>query len=143
MCQSGSKTVRPAPPHSDTARGRTWLRRVGILVFIASFLVPNAWAPGKGQPGVGAWAFGAAAVALLGAVLGPADQWQAPQVFSNVCLAVAFLANFTVFFRFRGAGALLVIAAPWVAIGCSPAILQFMPFYLWALGIGLIHASRA
>jgi len=56
---------------------------------------------------------------------------------------VAFLSHFTVFFRSRRAGTLLVIAAPWLAIGCSPAILHFGPFYLWALGIGLIHISRA
>jgi len=82
-------------------------------------------------------------VALLGAVLRPGGQWQAPQVFGTVCLAVAFLSHFTVFFRSRRAGTLLVIAAPWLAIGCSPAILHFGPFYLWALGIGLIHISRA
>ena len=58
-------------------------------------------------------------VGLLGAVLRPAAEWQAPQVLG--CLG---------------------IAAPWSAVACSLALLSFAPFYPWAIGIGLIHGSR-
>jgi hypothetical protein len=83
-----------------------------------------------------------AAVGLLGAVLRPPGEWQAQQVFCTVCLALAFLANSTVFFKLRGVGAVLAVAAPWAAIGCSTGIQGFVPFYMRASGISLIHASR-
>ena len=121
---------------------RGFARLVGFALFIASFIVPSPWTAGTWWLGSGIEAFLCAAVGLLGAVLRPLGEWQAQQAFCTVCLALAFLANFTVFFKLRGVGAVLAVAAPWAAIGCSTGILRFVPFYMWASGISLIHASR-
>ena len=142
MSQSGSEELKLEASRGDRAKAQAWIRRAGIVLFIASFLVPSAWPGGKWNFGSGAMAFCGAAVGLLGAICRPPAEWQAHQIFSTTCLALAFLANFIVFFHFGRTFRWCAILAPWAALGCSAAVWSFTPFYFWAIGIGLILASR-
>jgi hypothetical protein len=82
-------------------------------------------------------------------------EWQ--RVVFSIALGVGWLANFTIFFRLPSQGAWVSIALPWILyLGVlffdysrsvethwpDTFIMTFIPFYPWALGIGLIHCSR-
>jgi len=119
----------------------------GTALFVVSFLTPNWHFEGMG---IGAF------------IEVPRIVWEKfseGEVFRDWDLAVlimslslGWLSNFTVFFSLPRGAALLAIAAPWVLLlamtflsrtgGVDLGALCFIPFYPWALGIGLIHGSR-
>jgi hypothetical protein len=67
-------------------------------------------------------------------------------------LALAWLCNFTVFFRLQKWTASVAIIVPWIFLlswtippvqeEVSFKTLSIIPFYPWAIGIGMIHLSK-
>lgn len=133
------------------------IRNIGIGLFVLSFIVPSGGAlfvPTMGEhvrdylhPFAGCAVFiqTPCAVTFIPLWRGePIDTGLTPfEIFTRGVLFVAWLANFTVFFRLPSPAALLAIGLPWIAFICWFGFMaEFIPFYFWALGITLIHLSR-
>ena len=114
----------------------------GLGVYSLSFIVPAHSASGDWEFCAGAYAFLYAGV-TLGGLLSPSGTFQPDDILRAGALIIAFGSNFTLPFRLRGGWRVGAALAPWFAIAVSESVLWFVPFYPWAIGIGLIHASRA
>lgn len=128
------------------------IRNLGILLFLASFLVPAPHIIGASDH---FFAGGAAFIMvpfvpfmrLTGddpiATANPSlvDSLYALFICGLCCLP--WIANFTIFFRLPLIAVLVTVAAPLIAfIWSYPLMADFFPFYFWVIGIALIHASR-
>src|SRR5215468_3268578 len=123
------------------------LRRIGFILFALSFVTPNWRFEGMG------WGAFIAVPQLVWPNLVDGSVFQDWDVaVLNVSLSLGWLSNFTVFFPLPDRFARSAIAAPWILfvamIFCSNSsgpdffAMKFIPFYPWALGIGMIHYSR-
>lgn len=123
------------------------LRRMGVFLVVLSFVTP-AW----NFDGVGIGAFFLAPFAAGFALsYGIANQSWAGLLL-GIAFAAAWLANGAVFFKLSQKFILLWGAIPWLLFfllalsgpkgAADPAIVTFFPFYLWAIGLDLIHGSR-
>lgn len=137
----------------DSSADLKLLRRIGFYLFILSFPLPN-------------WEFEGMGIAIFfmtpSAVIGFVGQlfhfFEWKLVFLAMGFSLGWLANFTVFFPLPTWARWTSIAAPWIAffsdvflihydsgvVGSSidVGMLTFIPFYPWAIGIGLIHYSQ-
>jgi hypothetical protein len=118
------------------------LRNWGIGLLIVSFLVPDLGVSGNVKPCAGTLICISSGISLFHGLFRPASEWNLVEVARTIALVLAFFSNFTVFFRVPHRWAWVPIVAPWFAFGYLPAVGAFIPFYPWAIGIGLIHASR-
>lgn len=123
------------------------LRQIGVLLVVLSFMTP-AW----NFNGVGIGAFFLAPFAAAFALsYGVAHQSWAGLLL-GIAFALAWLANGAVFFKLSRKFIALWAAVPWVLFfllllsgpkgAADPEIVTFFPFYLWAIGLGVIHWSR-
>lgn len=115
------------------------LRVLGFILFLASFAVPGG---GYGEIGLSAFIVMPYAIWYQLMKGYPWDSEAIVLIFSGT---IAWLDNFTVFFRLPAVAALLAMVAPWVLFPLMLAdsnALLFLPFYPWALGISLIQAAR-
>jgi hypothetical protein len=124
------------------------LRRIGFTLFALSFVTPNWRFEGMG------WGAFIAVPQLVwpnlvdGSVF---HDWDLAVL--NLSLSLGWLSNFTVFFPLPHRFARTAIAAPWILYlamifwsntSGRPdfGVIGFIPFYPWAIGIGMIHYSR-
>jgi hypothetical protein len=123
------------------------LRRVGFALFAVSFFTP-AWR----FEGIGFQAFLSVPYWVLSTVFDRYAFYDWRTVVSIVSLSLGWLSNFTVFFSLPSFAAAIAITAPWLLFfavifasnsnGPDTHWLSFIPFYLWAFGILIIHWSR-
>jgi hypothetical protein len=119
------------------------LRWFGFFFFIVSFVTPT-----RDFKTMGFGAFVAAAQTIYEMCQDGSTwhHWGSLIIFIALCLG--WLSNFSVFFRLPKAAALIMIAAPWLlfltmtTLGSLSGLVAFIPFYPWAIGIGLIHYGR-
>lgn len=122
--------------------------KLGIALFVLSFLVPAQWAWGPDFHMFGGCqafvATPALALNLVNDVLTVPRYAAANHAILLALVAIAaWLANSSVFLRLPRVPAVLVSLIPWIAYSVFFSILaDFIPFYFWAFGIGLIHCSR-
>ena len=122
-----------------------WLRSVGVVLFVLSFIPP------------GAQAFLNTPIYAGQGLIRGFSSADARLIAWGCMLMIGWLANFTVFFRLPAFVAIFAVAAPWFVyiamlfLFVGPGVeaprvdawvTTFVPFYPWALGIGLIHGSR-
>jgi len=125
------------------------LRWTGIVVFVASFLTPQIEYAQEGlvvtfkDSGLGAFIMTPLFLVMsLAKLSGIGDSLCA------LLLAVAWLNNFSVFVRLPPVIAWIPVSIPWLLL-IFPALnwihlgplWTYVPFYPWAIGIGLIHGS--
>jgi hypothetical protein len=126
------------------------LRRFGFALFAISFVTPS-WDIGLSN--LDGKVFGYIAFLLV-----PQLVWQnlmdrealidLQSLVLNACLCLGWLANFSIFSSLPRFLAFTAIAAPWLLFGAfitlwdSSIGVRFIPFYPWAIGIGIIHCSR-
>jgi hypothetical protein len=119
----------------------TVVRWVGFVIFALSFLTP-----GRDEV-MGFRVFLAAPVAVVVTLMYNVS-WLS--IVASFLLGAAWLANFTVFFRLPQEGAWVPIIAPWLLFIAlcfdwfgdhGSWASEFIPFYPWAIGIGLIHGA--
>src|SRR4051812_35331239 len=132
----------------DGCRIAGFVRLAGVILFVISFFVPNADRTENGlvwsESCVGLSAFLITPV-MLAKLLGAGGDWRT--FIAGAALAAGWLANFTVFFRVPAAFAWALMSIPWLLFlafrcGWYPGgtfITGFLPFYLWAASIVLIH----
>lgn len=85
----------------------------------------------------------------LGIGIGFAHGYEWRGLIAGMVLGAAWLTNFTVFFRAPRELAWIPVAIPWVWFMMfwlewypgGRGFVGFLPFYVWAIGIGLIHGS--
>jgi len=118
------------------------LRSCGIGLLAVSFLVPDVGVSGNVKPCAGTLICIFSGISLFHELFRPAAEWNLLEVARAIALGLAFFSNFTVFFRVPRRWTWVPIAAPWFAFCYLPAVGGFIPFYPWAIGIGLVHASR-
>ena len=120
----------------------TVVRWLGFVLFALSF-VTRGW----NEESTGFRAFLSAPAAVVFTLMYNVS-WLS--VVASFFLGVAWLANFTVFFRLPREAAWLPIVAPWLLFIAlcfdwfgdhRPWASEFIPFYPWAIGIGLVHGS--
>jgi hypothetical protein len=129
-------------------RRSAWM--VGVILFIASFPAPRQWnflidfdfCAGFG-------AFWGALVGAFLSISGGIDEKNPRLLLMGLALITGWLANLTIFVRLPTPLAFLAIIAPWILYGyllflAEPTptdMVDFFPFYPWAIGIALIHIS--
>jgi hypothetical protein len=120
------------------------IRNIGIVLFVLSFLAPARWRGGEDFHLFGGCAaFIQTPVIACQAILANRDQAPSHPIFLFVIMMAAWVANLTVFTRMPFVVALIAILLPWPAyIYLFSDLVGFIPFYLWAVGIALIHLSR-
>jgi hypothetical protein len=121
------------------------LRLLGVVIFILSFI----------PPGINAFWLTLESIALNFTAALTYGVWQSAIL--GLALTIGGLANFTIFFRLPRIAAMFAIASPWILFfgmmflsynrGVEAPwpdiwVVTFIPFYPWAIGIGLIHLSR-
>ena len=124
--------------------------RLGWSLFLISFFLPSVESTDEGlswkfnENGLTAFLVSPLAFAMA---IASADGWR--NYAAGLALGLAWLNNLTVIAKFPRELAWVSILIPWVAflileLGWllnSPGFSQFLPFYPWAIGIGMIHAS--
>jgi hypothetical protein len=120
------------------------IRNIGIVLFVLSFLAPPRWRGGDDFHLFGGCAaFIQTPVIAIQAILANRDEAPSHPIFLFVMMMAAWSANFTIFTRMPLAVALIAVLLPWPAyIYLFSDLAGFIPFYLWAVGIALIHVSR-
>jgi hypothetical protein len=137
-----------SPPQTKSQQ----FRMLAIVLYGISFVTPDF-----GSGNLGFNAFLATPVDSIGELV-YAFQWSEwHRAVLAMALMIGWLANFTILFRLPRIATLFAIASPWVLFfgmmflsyrrGVETHwpdtwVLKFIPFYPWALGIGLIHLSR-
>ena len=125
------------------------LRWIGSVLFLMSFFTPQIESGQAGlvvsvkDCGFGAFVMTPVVLAIsLGNLAGLGD------FLYTFLLAAAWLNNFSVFLRLPPVAAWIPISIPWslliiAALGWLNlgSLWSYIPFYPWALGIGLIHVS--
>lgn len=112
------------------------LRWIGVVLFVASFVVPNAWD----------WRdlFGGAYAFVLTPVMAFLNLLSEPnfaRIASTLVIFAGWLANFTVPVQ-RKPVAVAAIVAVWTSYGCFFGMFfKTVPFYFWAVGITVIHVA--
>jgi hypothetical protein len=118
----------------------------GLVLFLVSFLVPDLATGPRARMFAGAYALGYASVALYGAFFPPQAGWTIRDIIGFVALTVSILSNLSMFVKLPRRWAWTGIVAPWCVLMFFPGgigpVLRFVPLYVWALGIGMMHASR-
>jgi len=120
------------------------VRNIGIGLFVLSFLAPPRWRGGDDFHLFGGCAaFIQTPVIACQAILANRDGAPSHPVLLFVVMMAAWIANITVFTKMPLALAVTAIVLPWPSyIYLFSELSGFIPFYLWAAGIALIHLSR-
>jgi len=120
------------------------IRNIGIALFVLSFLVPPRWRGGEDFHLFGGCAaFVQTPVIACQAILANRDEAPSHHILLFIIMMAAWIANLTIFTRMPLVVALIAILLPWPAyIYLYSVLAGFIPFYLWAVGIALIHLSR-
>lgn len=123
------------------------LCQMGVFLVAVSFVTP-AW----NFDGVGIGAFFLAPFAAGFALSYGITNQSWAGLLLGIAFAAAWLANGAVFFRLSQKAILFWGAIPWMLFfllalsgpkgAADPEIVTFFPFYLWAIGLDLIHGSR-
>jgi hypothetical protein len=123
-----------------------FLRWGGVLLFVVSFFIPDFAAGAHAKLCAGAYALAYAGLALYGAFFPPASGWSARDVVGFIALTISVLSNLSVFLKLPRRWAWIGIVAPWAVLVCFPGglvpVLKFVPLYVWAIGIGMIHGAN-
>ena len=124
------------------------VRGVGVALFVLSFATPNWHFEGMG---IGAFVVVPQLVWEKFSEQDAFQDWHMVVLIAS--LSLGWLSNFTVFFSLPRYAAFIAIAAPWVLLLAMTFLsrpgrvdlgaLCFIPFYPWALGIGMIHSRVA
>ena len=127
------------------------IRNAGIVIYILSFLVPDQWKVYDQREyfgiGSGALMFVLTPIwALYLANVAISNENLATGILS-IAMAVGWAANLTILFRPNLVVALISVAAPWVPytymdVEGNADLVTSPSFYVWALGIALIHLAK-
>ena len=133
----------------ESSQQRVWLRpkliwKIGIVLFVLSFLVPPRWRGGADFHLFGGCAaFVQTPIVACQTVLANRDEAPSHPVLLFVIMMAAWCANLTVFTSMPRLIAVIAILFPWPAyVFLFSELAGFIPFYPWAVGIALIHLSR-
>jgi hypothetical protein len=132
----------------DSSADLKLMRRIGFYLFVISFPLPNWEFEGTG---IGIFIMTPWAISRFVTSLFHFFEWKL--VFLTLGFSLGWLANFTVFFPLPTWARWTAITAPWLAYftdvfliygsgKIDVGMLTFIPFYPWAIGIGLINYSR-
>lgn len=133
-------------PDALTAKRIRW---IGIALFAVSYVIPQIE---NGLDGVTFsmkdCGFSAFVAAPVYSVLSFSNSTEWKHTCGALIMAVAWLNNFSVFFKFRPIVAWIPIALPWILmIGQGfegvhfGSVSTYLPFYFWAVGLGVIHVA--
>lgn len=133
-------------PDALTAKRMRWS---GIALFAVSFVIPQIE---NGLNGVAVsmkdCGFAAFFTAPLYFVLSFSNSTEWKHTSAALIMAVAWVNNFSVFFKFRPGIAWIPILIPWtLMVGQGfdwinlGSVSTYLPFYFWAFGLGVIHAA--
>lgn len=131
----GDQRVSDRGGQQPNNRNRRWLVTAGWVLYLLSWVTPSL----DGRQ-FGATAFVDSA-RLAWHFFGTGS------LLPGLCVALGWLANFSVFLRQPCWLRVVAIVAPWLAFAVVLAKVParatfFLYFYPWALGIALIHAAR-
>jgi hypothetical protein len=116
------------------------IQRLGIVLFVVSFPLSSPDGCGLG--------LGPFVLTPVMAVVLWANSHNLVETFGAVALLTGWLANFSVLARFPRSLAWIPMIAPWILFSALMAecgipngrrFATFLPFYVWAFGIALIH----
>jgi hypothetical protein len=118
--------------------------KIGVALFVLSFLVPPRWRSGADFHLFGGCAaFIQTPIVACQAVLANRDEAPSHPILLFVIMMAAWCANLTVFMKMPRVIAVIATLLPWPAyIYLFSMLAGFIPFYPWAAGIALIHLSR-
>jgi hypothetical protein len=128
------------------------VRNIGFALFVVSFAVPNVEVD-QDQGGLvwsskenGLSVFVMTPILLI-SYIGSGSGWR--DVIVGITLAASWLTNLTIVERFPKEFAWIPISMPWLLFltfflelfPSGSSITGFLPFYVWAAGLGLFHGS--
>lgn len=140
-----AKTVPSSTASSiKTTSTASWIFCVGLTLFLIAFIIPVPM-----HDSLHSWEwFQGAFIFFLGTYLplGITNPHQYGGTIWYFCDLISWLSNFSIIWFFPSAlrWRWIVLIAPWLVLfpgDFTNHPYTFLPFYLWAIGIGLIHLS--